>query len=292
MVSGRPDPIPHMTATTHGARDHARSQAETKVLGMPTLPASAAPNLPTGVAPDDVLWDEVLDAGKYSIHELPRASVLRFTDLAGDACAHVALHHADLPSERLNLADTTKVQWQMYLGRGSLLLSDRGRVLAAVTEDSTGRHDTICGAPNQADHNTKYGDGRVEGPYPSARDRLIVALAKFGLGRRDLPPTLAFFKGVRVDSDGNLHLDAVPATAGAFVEVRFELNAIVSVANVPHVLDTREQYNCTPLRLTAWRGDPTGHHDPLRHATPETQRAYANTDDWNLGHDSAGMRNR
>jgi uncharacterized protein len=257
---------------------------------MPTLPASAAVNLPSGVAADDALWAEVLEAGEYSAHRLPRGSVLRLTDLDGDACAHVALHHANLPSERLNLADTTKVQWQMYPGPGSLLLSDRGRVLAAITDDTSGRHDTICSAPNRADHDAKYGDGRVEGPYPNARDRLVVALAKFGLGPRDLPPTISLFKGVRVAADGSLHLDEAPATAGCFVELRFELDTIVSVANVPHVLDDRERYTCTPLHLAAWQGAVTAAGDPRRHATPEARRAYLNTDDWLLGESQAAAR--
>jgi uncharacterized protein len=256
---------------------------------MPTLPASATVDVPAGVSPADVLWDEVLEAGDYAAHALPRGTRLRLTDIGGDACAHVALHHADLTSERLNLADTTKVQWQMYPGPSSLLLSDRGRVLAAITDDTSGRHDTICGAPNRSDHERKYGDGRVEGPCPNARDRLIVALAKFGLDRRDLPPTISFFKGVRVDAGGGLHLDDVPAAAEAFVEIRCELNLLVSVANAPHVLDTRERFTCTPLRLTAWRDAPARTDDPLRHTTPERHRAYLNTDDWLLGHESAGI---
>ena len=223
------------------------------------------------MAPDDVLWDEVLDAGEYAAHVLPRGSVLRLTDLDGDACAHVALHHADLPSERLNLADTTKVQWQMYPSRGSLLLSDRGRVLAAITDDTSGRHDTICSAPNRADHDAKYGDGRVEGPCPSARDRLIVALAKFGLDRRDLPPTISFFKGVRVDADGALHLDDAPAAAGTFVELRLELDADrvggQRAARPRHPRAVHAARRCASPRGAARRPRPD---DPLRHATPET----------------------
>ena len=250
---------------------------------MPTLPASAATSLPPGVAPADVVWHEVLDAGEYAAHALTRGTVVRLTDLEGDACAHIALHHADLPSERLNLADTTKVQWQMYPRAGSLLLSDRGRVLAAIVSDTSGRHDTICSAPNRIDHDAKYGDGRVEGAAPNARDRLIVGLAKFGLEPRDLPPTISLFKGVRVDADGTLRLDDPPAAAGAFVELRAELNLIVTLANVPHVLDTRSAYVCTPLRVTAWRAQPAQSDDPLRSVTPESSRAYLNTDDWLVG---------
>jgi urea carboxylase-associated protein 2 len=283
MVAGSPDGHGISTATTYAARDHARAQAGTAVVGMPTLPASAASNLPEGVPPSDVVWDEVLEGGEYAVHAVARGTVVRLTDLAGDACAHVALHHADMPSERLNLADTTKVQWQMYPSAGSLLLSDRGRVLAAIVSDTSGRHDTICGAPTRVDHDVKYGDGRVEGAAPNARDRLIVGIAKFGLERRDLPPTISFFKGVRVEIDGALRLDDVPAAAGTYVELHAELNLIVTVANVPHVLDVRADYTCTPLRITAWRSTPTQPDDPLRSSTPETERAYLNTDDWLLG---------
>ena len=63
-----------MTATTYGARDHARAQADARVLGMPTIPAAAAADLPAGVEPDQVLWDEVLDAGEYAAHALPRGA--------------------------------------------------------------------------------------------------------------------------------------------------------------------------------------------------------------------------
>jgi urea carboxylase-associated protein 2 len=271
------------TATTHGARDHARRQAGTAVLGMPTLPASAATDLPDGVKADDVVWDEILEGGEYAAHRLARGSVMRLTDMAGDACAHLAVHHADLPSERLNLADTTKVQWQMYPSTGSVLLSDRGRVLMAMVGDTSSRHDTICSAPNELAHEGKYPDGRVEGPCPNGRDRLVVALAKFGLDRRDLPPTISFFKGVRVTADGTLQLDPCPAPADRYVELRAELDLFISLVNVPHVLDRRQGYECTPLRITAWRGGPTPADDPIRTSTPEVERAYLNTDDWLLG---------
>ena len=250
---------------------------------MATLPASGAVGLPSGVAAADLVWDEVLEAGEYSAHRIPRGAIVRLADLEGDGCAHVAIHHAALPSERLNLADTTKVQWQMYPTDGSVLLSDRGRVLMAILSDTSGRHDTICSAPSRAAHEAKYGDGRVEGAYPNARDRLLVALAKFGLGRADLPPTISFFKGVRVDTDGSLLFDPVPGRPGTYVELCAELDVFFSVANVPHVLDRRTDYCCTAVRITAWRGAPPDPGDRGRASTPELQRAYDNTDDWLLG---------
>jgi urea carboxylase-associated protein 1 len=42
------------------------------------------------------------------------------------------------------------------------------------------------------------------------------------------------------------------------VVLRAEMDVIVAIANVPHVLDPRPDYTVTPLRLTAWRGPDAG----------------------------------
>jgi uncharacterized protein YcgI (DUF1989 family) len=65
------------------------------------------------------------------------------------------------------------------------------------------------------------------------------------------------------------------------VELIAELPLIVLVANVPHPLDPREQYVVGPLRVHAWRSEPTGPGDASFAASPERTRAYQNTiDDW------------
>jgi urea carboxylase-associated protein 2 len=271
------EPAPS-TATTSGARDHARAMAGTVVEAMPTLPPARAGDLPVGVDPADVLWDEVVAGGGYAATALPRGAHLRLVDLRGDACAGLLLHRADQPSERLNVADTVKVQWQAYLGQGHLLLSDMGRVLAAIVSDSSGRHDPFCGTSTRVHNEARYGDGAPDGPSPNGRDHFSVALAKHGLERRDIAPNLNLFTGVRVDPDGTLRLDARPGRARAEVVLRLELRCLVSLVNVPHPLDARPDYAVSPLRITAWRGAPAGPDDAARTASPEAERAYLSTE--------------
>ena len=251
--------------------------AGTVVEAMPTMPASGAAGLPAGVDPASVVWDEVVAPGGYSAAALPRGTRLRLTDLYGDACAGLLLHRADRPSERLNVADTVKVQWQAYLGPGSLLLSDMGRVLAAIVADTSARHDAFCGTTTFRANEARYGDGAPDGPCPNGRDHFGVALAKFGLTRRDVAPNVNLFKGARVAADGTLVFDGEPVP-GAHVELRCELPLLVTVVNVPHPVDPRPEYTVTSLRLTAWRGEPASADDPVRTATPEATRAYLATE--------------
>jgi urea carboxylase-associated protein 2 len=243
----------------------------------PTVPSTAATHLPAGVAPGDVVWDEVIGAGGYASRRLPRGAVLRISDLHGDACIQLVVHSAVVPAERINVADTVKVQWQAYVGEGALLLSDMGRVLMTIVGDTSGRHDCLCGAGTAAANAARYGDGRVSGPTPAARDLLCLAAAKHGLGRGDVPPGITLFRRAVVTADGSLHLDP-EHRPGAWVELRAEQPVIASVANTPHVLDERPTYTATTARCTAWRTthpDP----DPFRDTTPERRRAFENTDE-------------
>jgi len=269
-------------STPDKARAHARAQAGTNVRAMPTIPASAAKDLPAGVAPADVVWDETMAAGEYGARVLRRGTRLRITNVAADGCASLIALNADRPIERLNVADTIKVQWNAYLGAGKLLLSDMGRVLLSITAERAGRMDSICGASTEASNARRYGSGETHGRHPNARDRFMIALAKYGLGRRDIPPNVNFFKAVTVGEDGGLRFGEAPGAAGDFVELRAEMNVLVAMANTPHVLDPRPRYTCSDVRVTAWRGPVTPPDDPIRTASPESVRAFENVEDYFL----------
>jgi urea carboxylase-associated protein 2 len=260
------------TATLAGARDHARSQAGAAPMTGPTVPPTAARDLPPGVAPAVVLWDEVVPGGGYAACRVPRDGVLQVTDLEGDACVQLLVYRADHTAERLNVADTVKVQWQAYLAEGAQLLSDMGRVLMTIVDDTSARHDCLGGCSNRRGNDARYRDGSMWGPAPNGRDLLGLGAAKHGLGRVDLGPPVNLFKSVRVDGDGGLHLDGAPRP-GSHVSLRAELDVIVVVANTPHPLDDRATYTVTPARCTAWLGGPRA-DEP---ATPERQRAFENT---------------
>lgn len=267
------------TADPYGAQAHARAMAGTKVEAMPTVPALAA-EPPPGVAQAELVWEETLAAGGYAAKRLNRGARLRMVDVHGDACVSMLVFSAERPVERLNVADTLKVQWNAYLGAGKLILSDMGKVLFSILEDSAeGAHDAFCGASNQASNARKYGDGFNHGAHPNARDRFALGAAKFGLGRKDIHPCINWFKGVRIAPDGAVAVDVGPFAAGRQVVLRAEMDLIVVLANCPHVLDPRGAYSVTPVRVTAWRGTPTSEADPIRNSTPEGLRAFLNVEE-------------
>jgi uncharacterized protein len=268
------------TKDPFGAQAHARAMAGTVVEAMPTVPATRASPLPAAVDASAMLWEETVASGGYASKELHRGARLRLVDLHGDACVSMLLFNAERPAERLNVADTVKVQWCAYLSGGRLLLSDMGRVLASLLTDDAETHDTFCGASNEASNARKYGAGANYSQRPNARDRLLLGSAKFGLGRKDVHPCVNWFKGVRIASDGATQLNYGPFAPGRALTLRAEMNLIVVLANCPHVLDPRPRYTVTPVRVSAWRGPITSEDDPIRNATPEGLRAFLNVEEY------------
>ncbi len=241
------------TASTFGARDHARSQAVDAAIAEPTLPQ--------GLNATEVVFARRIPPGGYANIVLGRGTRLRLSDPAGAACAHLLLLRAEGPWERLNVADTVKVPWQAYLGPGHPLLSDQGRVLATIVADTSAHHDALCG------------------PGPAARQALRLAGAKHGLGPRDIGPSVSLFRGVRVEPDGTL-TPTGGAGAGAAVELLIHLPVTVLVADAEHPLDPTAP---TDLDLVAWSapGDLARSHS----TDPEYQRAVENTEQaWRAAH--------
>jgi urea carboxylase-associated protein 2 len=268
------------TADPKSAQAHARAQGGTRVEAMPTLPPGKAEGLPAGVEPGAMLWAETIAAGGYAAKRLARGARIQLTDLQGDACVSMLAFNAEQPVERLNVADTLKVQWNAYLGAGKLVLTDMGRVIFSILEDGAGTHDAFCGASNAASNARRYGEGDNWGPNPNARDRFMLALAKFGLARKDIHPCVNWFKGTRIAEDGTVNFQGGPFAAGRTLTLRAEMDVIVAFANCPHVLDPRPAYTVTPVRVAAWRGAVTPQDDPIRNATPEGLRAFLNVEDY------------
>jgi urea carboxylase-associated protein 2 len=225
------------------------------------------------------VWAEAVAPGGYSHKALAAGTTVRLSDPEADACAHVLLFRTDQPCERLNVADTVKVQWQAYTSAGQVLLSDQGRVLATVVRDTSGHHDAICGTSSRLHNDERYGSGSPEGGSPSGHELFVLGAAKHGLSPRDLPPCISFFKGVRVEPASGRLVWRDGCGRPSAVELRAELPVVMLVTNTTHPLDPAPARHGSVLEVIAWSGAPTRPDDPLWASSPERQRAFNNTAD-------------
>ncbi|MFN6480857.1 urea amidolyase associated protein UAAP1 [Nostoc sp. DedQUE07] len=243
--------------------------------------ASVLPNMGV-IDPSLILLDEKLPGGAYWHYAIKRGNTLRVTDLEGSHGVSMICYNADSPIERVNVADTAKIQFNAFLKKGMVIYSDMGRILFSITEDTSGYHDLICGCSNAASNAAKYGEGPYnkygESDYNNSRNNFLKALGKRGLTRKDLMPNLNLFSRVAVRPNGDLEYVAGEEKPGSFIDLRAEMNVLVIISNCPHVLHPDTVYKPKPIQLTVWKSPASAPDDLCRTANEQVIRGFTNTD--------------
>jgi urea carboxylase-associated protein 2 len=248
------------------------------------LPSAAniASDFTADIDPISLLWSEVFPGGGHWSYSIKRGTTVRLVDLDGGANVAALLYHADERAERLNIPDTLKAQHTAHLTRGNVLYSDMGRILASISADTVGWHDPLCGVSDADLIMSKYGAHRYQehrnAMFRNGKDSLLIELGKWGLGIRDLVPNVNFFSKVAVDAGGRLQFVEGHSKAGDYVELRFEMNALLALSTAPHPLDPAPAYSAKPVGIAAWRSGPASQDDICRLHCPENQRGFVNTE--------------
>ncbi|MBI4904991.1 MAG: urea carboxylase-associated family protein [Acidobacteria bacterium] len=231
---------------------------------------------------DEVLWEEVVPPGAMWSHVLKRGTALRLTDIEGGANAGVILYNADNYVERYNMPDTLKAQHIARLTTGAVLYSDMGRILCSITHDSLGWHDPIGGCSNEALLTRKYGDARYQEHrnqcHRNGHDSFLIEISKYGMNERDLMPNVNLFSKVEVHEDGSMHFVPGYSRAGAFVELRAELNTLIVLNTCQHPMDPSATYAPKPVHLSIRKAAPASADDPCRLSRPENARGFTLTE--------------
>ena len=179
----------------------------------------------------------------------------------------------DNTSERINCADTVKVQWSAAISKGRVILSDMGRVMLSLIEDTSGAHDLLVGGSTPASTLAAFGTATR-----NTQENFLAAAAKLGLDIRDIPPCVTFFAPVSLDGAGRFHWQRGRKRPGDFVDLRAEMNLIVVASNCPHPLDPTRPAATGPVTLIKYCATAPAADDPCRTASPEAARAFVFTD--------------
>jgi urea carboxylase-associated protein 2 len=160
-------------------------------------------------------------------------------------------------------------------------MSDNGRVLASIVEDSLGWHDPISGYTTRALTDEKYGTSRYQELrnewLRSGQENFAMELVRNGLSLRDLGPVVNLFSKVYSDEKGQLHFVESHCQKGDVVTLRTEMDVLLIVSNTPNPLDPTVVYPSVPIKLDVFHGEPADDSDYCVNFRPENRRAFENT---------------
>jgi hypothetical protein len=181
---------------------------------------------------------------------LRKGQTLRIIDSEGQQAVDALLYRADDPGERYSAQDTLRVQGSAYIDVGTRLMSNRGQVMARVTADTCGRHDTSAGCCSCESNAVRFGEAtKYQHAY---RENFILELSKHGLTKRDIVANLNFFMNVPIDPSGNFTVVDGISTGGNHVDIVAEMDVIFVISNCPQVNNPCNGFNPTPVRVLVW----------------------------------------
>lgn len=249
-----------IAADRHRYEEHQRLGLEFSPKTFPEPSPRPAPE------PAGVLAREVVPGGWYTTVALAKGQTLRVVTGERASTVSLAVWSASDTSERMNLPDTIKVQWTTELRKGRVIFSDMGRVLLSIVEDSSGAHDALTGGSTAATV--------IDPAKRNTRDNMVLAAAKLGLDRRDLPSLFNLFAPVRVNAAGGFEWRGAMLAAGDWVDLRAEMDVVLALSNCPHPLDPVQ--DAPPVTLTKIAARPIATDDLCHTATAEAQRGFEN----------------
>lgn len=204
---------------------------------------------------------EEVPAGDYYIKPVLKGQRLRIIDLEGNQAADTLFYSLGDVTERYSAMDTIREQGNVYLTKGTKLMSSEGRVMAEIVEDTCGRHDTLGGACATESNTVRYSLDKKH--MHACRDSWLLAVAEhdhYGLTKRDITHNINFFMNVPITEEGGLTFADGISEAGKFIELEAHMDLLVLISNCPQLNNPCNAYNPTPIEVEIWSTGSEAEH--------------------------------
>lgn len=200
--------------------------------------------------PKSAAYDVIVPARHPWSGTARKGQYIRIVDLEGQQAVDTLFYSTASFAERYCAQATLAAQGSAYIGAGTPIYSNRGRIMATVIADTVGDHDTSAGACSREANTVRFGH---QTRYMHAcRENFTVELAKYGMEKRDIVSNINFFMNVPILPDGELAIVDGASKPGDYVELVAEMDVLCVISNCPQVNNPCNGFNPTPIRVLMW----------------------------------------
>jgi urea carboxylase-associated protein 1 len=182
-----------------------------------------------------------------------KGQILRIEDSYGQQAIDTLFYNANDFSERYSSQDTMREQGAAYISTGTKILSSEGRVMAVMTADTCGRHDTSAGACSCESNTVRF--GHYTKYLHACRDNFVLEVSKHGMSKRDVVPNINFFMNVPIEPSGEMTIVDGISAPGDYVELKAEMDVLLVISNCPQINNPCNGFDPTPVRVLVWEGE-------------------------------------
>lgn len=193
------------------------------------------------------VYDFVIPARAPWSHVVRAGQTLRIVDLQGNQAVDCIFYNTHDPDERYSASETIIAQNNIFLGVGTVLMSNEGRPMLMITADDVGRHDTSGGACSCESNTLRYGHHTKH--QHACVENFVWELGRHGLGKRDVVSNINWFMNVPVLADGTLGIVDGISAPGKSIELRAKMDTLVVISNCPQINNPCNGFNPTSVRV-------------------------------------------
>ena len=190
-------------------------------------------------------------------HEIPaekpwsgvvrKGQTIRIEDSFGQQAIDTIFYCLADFAERYSSQDTLRVNGVAYISTGSRIISSEGRLMAVVTADTSGRHDTSAGCCSCESNSVRFGHETRN--LHACRENFILELSRHGMTKRDIVPNINFFMNVPISPNGAMTIDDGISAPGDHVALRAEMDLLCVISNCPQINNPCNGFDPTPIRV-------------------------------------------
>ncbi|MCQ2005997.1 urea amidolyase associated protein UAAP2 [Rhizobium sp. NRK18] len=200
--------------------------------------------------PENAVQDHYIPAEAPFSTFVKKGQVLRIEDSYGQQAVDTLFYNATDFSERYSNQETMREQGAAYITTGTKIMSSEGRLMAIMTADSCGRHDTSAGACSCESNTVRFGHGTKY--LHACRDNFVIEVSKHGMSKRDVAPNINFFMNVPIEPDGKMTIVDGISAPGDYVELKAEMDVLLVISNCPQINNPCNGFDPTPIRVLVW----------------------------------------
>ena len=177
-----------------------------------------------------------------------KGEIVRHVDVEGQEGVEFLCFSAGDLAERYNGGKTSKLNRNIYRGKGTELWSVRGRKMMTINEDTGGSHDTLYGCCSVEVDDIRFGKNNGRG----CQGNFEFELAKHGLSEKDVVANVNFFMYVPVEASGDLAIAPGISKPTDYVDLRAEMDLLAVLSNCPEALNNAAGFKPTPIRAIVY----------------------------------------
>ncbi len=159
---------------------------------------------------------------------IKHGQVIRVIDVEGGQVSDLFCFAEKKRQECLSSGQTTDYNGKLFLSKGDILYSNSSNPMFTIIADQVGGHIMLYPPCSQKMFEKSYG---VTEAHPNCLENLLTSLKDFTIEESLVSIPLNLFMSIDISEQGTITIQPARSKAGAYVELRAEMDMIVAVTS-------------------------------------------------------------